>query len=138
MTLMRATLGPNGLFTDPFAPLRELEKMMAASSQPAYPPFNMVQTAEDKFRLEFAVAGFTKKDISVTVNDRNLVIKGAQENKTEEKYIHRGIAMRKFLRTFRLPEFMEVASATMTDGILRIELTRVIPEERKPKEIQVK
>jgi molecular chaperone IbpA len=88
--------------------------------------------------LEFAVAGFKKDDISITVEKNALVIKSAKEDADHKEYLHKGIAARKFTRSFTLPEYFEVDGATVDNGILYINLIRNIPEEKKPKVIKVK
>jgi molecular chaperone IbpA len=90
--------------------------------------------------MEFAVAGFKKDDISITAEKDVLTIKGEKEDPEFEKdagYVHKGIAARKFKRSFTLPEYFEVVGAAMEDGILGINLERQIPEEKKPKEIKI-
>lgn len=129
--LQRQLVGPFSLFS-------EIEKMFEAHPTQTYPPFNLIRESDELIRLEFAVAGFSKKDISVTVDNRRLVVQGDKTVKKEENFIYRGIATRKFTRVFTLPEFVEAENATMEDGILRIDLKKHVPEERKPKSIQIK
>jgi molecular chaperone IbpA len=88
--------------------------------------------------MEFAVAGFKKKDISITTEKNVLSIKAEKPETSEKEYLHRGIAARKFNRSFTLPEYFEVESAGFEDGILYIDLIRNIPEEKKPKSIFIK
>jgi len=121
--------------TDPFA---ALDKMFASTTtpKPSYPPYNVVKIDDDKFVMEFAAAGFTKEDIDISVEKGVITIKG--EKKDEEKeYLHKGIAARKFVRSFTLPEYFEVDRAGMEHGILYIDLIRNIPEEKKPKKIAI-
>lgn len=133
------SLGDNSLFLDPFNAIREFERMFAFNSQPTYPPYNLVKKSDSEFVLEFAVAGFAKKDIEISVENEHLIVRGEQESKGNERhYIHRGIGMRKFTRTFQLPEHVLVNGAEMLDGILKVSMTRVIPEEKKPKQITIK
>jgi molecular chaperone IbpA len=139
MTIMHHALQNSRLFIDPLTSIREFEKMLASGGPTnTYPPYNVVRVADDQLRLEFAVAGFSKKDVTVTVDNRRLVVQGAIEDKVEEDYLYRGIATRKFSRIFELPEHVEVKEAKMEEGILRILLVRNVPEEKKPKNIQVK
>jgi len=94
---------------------------------------------EDSFCIEVAVAGFSKGDLDVAVKEQTLTVTG--EIKTEatgEKVIHKGIAARKFTREFALAEFIEVTGAEVKDGMLRISLERIVPEEKKPKTIKIK
>jgi molecular chaperone IbpA len=121
--------------TDPFA---ALDKMFASTTtpKPSYPPYNVAKIDDDKFVMEFAAAGFTKEDIDISVEKGVITIKG--EKKDEEKeYLHKGIAARKFVRSFTLPEYFEVDRAGMEHGILYIDLIRNIPEEKKPKKIAI-
>jgi molecular chaperone IbpA len=122
--------------TDPFA---TLDKMFASTNtavRPTYPPYNVVKIDDDKFVMEFAAAGFTKEDIDISAVDGIITIKG--EKKDEEKdYLHKGIASRKFIRSFTLPEYFEVDRAGMENGILYIDLIRNLPEEKKPKKISI-
>jgi len=136
---MHHALNNSRLFIEPFASIREFERMLASGgTSNSYPPHNVIRTGEDSIRMEFAVAGFTKKDITLTVDNRRLTIKGEQSGKPEAEYLYRGIAMRKFTRVFELPEYVEVKEAKMDDGILSISVVRNVPEEKKPKTITVK
>jgi molecular chaperone IbpA len=122
--------------TDPFA---ALDKMFASTTttKPSYPPYNVVKVDDNNFIMEFASAGFTKKDIDISVEKGVITIKG-EKAEEEKEYLHKGIAARKFIRSFTLPEYFEVASAQMEHGILYISLIRNIPEEKKPKKIAIK
>jgi molecular chaperone IbpA len=102
----------------------------------AFPPYNLRKIDEDKFVIELAVAGFSKNDISVTEQDGNLIVKGEKPD-TEESYLHKGIAGRKFTKTFSLAEHMEVTGADIKDGILYIGVRRNIPEHKLPKTIEI-
>ena len=104
-----------------------------------YPPYNILKKDEDNYTIEIAVAGFTQGDIDVTTHDGVLVIKGekAEEHKIEIEYLHNGISARKFERTFTLNDYVEVASATVANGILSIDLERHLPETMKPKTIDI-
>lgn len=128
------------VITDPFFKhfSREFDRMLQQPPRPTYPPHNIIKYSDDSFELEFAVAGFKKKDISVTVHDGVLNIKGAQEEEAADiNYVYKGIAARRFERSFALPDFFEVASAAIEDGILRVSLNRNVPEEKKPKQISI-
>lgn len=104
-----------------------------------YPPYNVIQHDDNNFEIEIAVAGFDREDITVEVDQDQLVIKGRRD-KTEDdtKYVHRGLAARDFDRTFTLVDHVEVGEAELTNGILRVKLTRVIPEALKPRLITIK
>lgn len=113
----------------------------AASSQPAYPPYNIEKVSEDGYRISMAVAGFGDKDIDVTVNQNSLIITGKVE-KTEDddtrEFLHRGIAERAFERRFELADFIKVTGADLEHGLLHVSLVREVPEEAKPRKIEVR
>jgi molecular chaperone IbpA len=89
--------------------------------------------------MEFAVAGFAKDEVKITTEKNVLTIKADKtETDSEKKYLHKGIATRKFVRSFTLPEYYEVESAGMDNGILYIDLIKNVPEEKKPKAITIK
>ena len=102
-----------------------------------YPPYNIVKTSEDEFHIEVAVAGFSEGEIEINLDNRLLTIKGSKATEPESEYLHKGISNRNFLREFTLAEHVEVASAGQKDGILTINLVRIIPEEKKPKAIAI-
>jgi molecular chaperone IbpA len=128
------------VITTPFGGLGlDIDKFFSTTNTaPAYPPYNVVKVNDDKLVMEFAVAGFKKKDISITTEKNVLSIKAEKPETSEKEYLHRGIAARKFNRSFTLPEYFEVESAGFEDGILYIDLIRNIPEEKKPKSIFIK
>ena len=126
---------------NPFDFSREFDKIWTQTFNTAtqtYPPYNVIRINEDKIVLEFAVAGFKKDDISISTEKSILSIKAEKSESDEKKYLHKGIAARKFSRSFNLPEYYEVESAGFEDGILYIDLIRNIPEEKKPKSISIK
>lgn len=111
-----------------------------SSNTPTYPPYNIIKFTDDEYSMQFAVAGFKKEDINITTEKGVLTISGqAAEPEFEEGagYIRKGIAGRKFSRSFTLPEYFEVDWAGLEDGILSIGLVRNIPEEKKPKQITI-
>lgn len=134
------------LFKDPFfigfnREMERLSNVQLASRQASYPPYDLVKVDDDTFSLSLAIAGFSKESISVTVDNSTLIIKGDNLVDTEEEnseVLHKGIANRKFTRTFALGEYMEVTGAELKDGMLHIEIERIVPEDKKPKEIPVK
>jgi len=108
------------------------------SSSTNYPPYNIIKIDDDNYKIEIAVAGFSKGDIDVQTHDGQLIIKGDKEvQDTETNYLHNGISNRKFLRTFELSDYVEVASAEVKDGILTVDLERHVPESMKPKTIDI-
>jgi molecular chaperone IbpA len=131
------------LFKDPFfigfnREMERLSNVQLASRQTSYPPYDLIKLDDDSYKLSLAVAGFSKNDIDVSVDNGTLVVKGELPELTEVEIVHKGIAGRKFTRTFALGEYMEVISASMEDGMLNIDIERIIPEEKKPKTIKIK
>jgi len=102
-----------------------------------YPPYNIEKCGEDKYRIVMAVAGFGKDDISVVAERNRLTVRGQLKDKSERIYLHRGIAARSFERQFDLADFIEVEGATMGDGLLIVDLKRELPEELKPRKIEI-
>jgi len=110
-----------------------------------YPPYNVISVDDNNYLIEIACAGFTDKDINVLVNNGDLHITGVQQEELNEdveksldrKFLHRGISARKWERTFTLADYVEVKGATITNGMLTIELERVIPEALKPRQIPI-
>lgn len=108
---------------------RTLDRI-AKSSAEGYPPYNIEQIGEDGLRITLAVAGFTGEDLSVQVEDNQLVIRGRQQDDKTRIYLHRGIAARQFQRSFVLAEGIEVVGASMDNGLLNIDLKRPMPEPK--------
>jgi molecular chaperone IbpA len=116
-------------------------------SASGYPPYNVArvtdkETESQTYEITLAVAGFTQDDIEITVEDKHLKVEGrsavlAEDVNSTVEYIHKGIAERNFQRTFRLAEHVEVQTATLKDGILKIVLFLNVPEEAKPKKISI-
>ncbi|MFP4274514.1 MAG: Hsp20 family protein [Paracoccaceae bacterium] len=112
-----------------FEQLERLLERTAKSGNDGYPPYNIEQTSEHSYRITLAVAGFSEQDLSITVEDRQLVIRGRQEETCDERvFLHRGIAARQFQRSFVLADGVEVGEAVMENGLLHIDLTRARPE----------
>ena len=131
------------IFNEPFIGnlAQEFEKVFTQPVKATYPPYNVIKnTQNENLILEFAVAGFAKKEIDITVDKGTLHIDGVLENGLEPglEYVHKGIANRRFRRSFNLPEYYEVDSASVNNGILYIELVKNVPEEKKPKQIIIK
>ena len=104
-----------------------------------YPPHNIVKYSETEYGIEVAVAGFSKEEITVEVDQDQLMITGKKESVTEGvEYLHRGLAARDFEQSFTLAEYMEVRGAEVKDGMLKIDIQRIIPEALKPRQIEVK
>lgn len=128
----RSTVGFDRLFD-------ALENSFRAEPQDSYPPFDIVRTGEDSYRIVLAVAGFTPEEIDITAQQNQLVIAGSKDSKSEEgvDYIHRGIAARAFERRFQLADYVEVRDAGYENGMLTISLQRVVPESMKPRKIAI-
>ena len=104
-----------------------LERQARAQAGDNYPPFNIERRGEDTFRITLAVAGFTLDQLEVTVEEKELVIRGRQQDDKSRHYLHRGIAARQFQRTFVLADGMEVQKADLKNGLLSIDLARPEP-----------
>ena len=105
-------------------------------AQDHYPPHNILKTGDTDYLIELAVAGFNRGELNVEVKDRTLTVTGEHESKGRE-YIHRGISTKKFKRTFRLSEHVNVNGADLVDGVLSIELKYVVPEALRPRKIEI-
>ena len=113
-----------------FEQLERLMERTAKSDNNGYPPFNIEQSGEASYRITLAVAGFAEDDLSITVEDRQLVIRGRQADEDEGRvFLHRGIAARQFQRSFVLAEGVEVTGASMENGLLHVDLSKVEPEK---------
>merc|ERR1711916_309964 len=110
----------------------QLERMLersAKSGNEGYPPFNIEQTSDTSYRITLAVAGFGESDLAITVEDRQLVIRGRQRDESDGRvFLHRGIAARQFQRTFVLADGVEVGEAIIENGLLHVDLKRSAPE----------
>lgn len=112
-----------------FEQLERLVERTSKSDLSGYPPFNIEQSGEHAYRISLAVAGFREEDLSVTVEDRQLIIRGRQTEEDDGRiYLHRGIAARQFQKSFVLAEGVEVAGATMENGLLHVDLKRNLAE----------
>jgi molecular chaperone IbpA len=130
------------LFNDPFfiGFNRELGRLNTAhkTNTTSYPPYDLLKLDEDTYRLSIAVAGFSKNDIDLSIDNGTLIIKGEIVEVTDAEVVHKGIASRKFTRSFALGEYMEVTGAELKDGMLHISIDRIIPEDKKPRSIKIK
>lgn len=119
--------------------LDELMRMNAAQTNNNYPPYNVVQISEDNFEIEIAVAGFTEGEINIELENRMLTITGNKIHDLDKpkEYLHRGISYRNFQREFILGEHVEVKNAEHNNGILTIKCERIVPEDKKPKNIVI-
>jgi molecular chaperone IbpA len=130
--LNRALVGYDQLFGD-------FEQRFASQLQNNYPPHNVLKRDDDHYEIQIAVAGFRKEEIKLTVEDDILVVAGVkfEEHDTAE-YLYKGLAARDFERYFKLEGYLEVDDAEIVDGLLIIKLERNVPEEKKPKTIDIK
>ena len=103
-----------------------------------YPPYNIVKKDEYKYEIELAVAGISAKDITIEHNPETgvLTVEGSKGG-TEDNYLHKGIAERNFVRTWTLADNVEVTGADLNDGLLKVELERIVPEAKRPKTIKI-
>jgi len=112
-----------------FEQLDRLVERTAKSGNEGYPPYNTEQNAADSYRITLAVAGFREDDLSITLEDRQLVVRGRQPDDSEGRiFLHRGIAARQFIRSFVLADGVEVSGASMENGLLFIDLKKAVPD----------
>ena len=118
----------NAMFNSPFLlGVEHLERLLertAKSAADGYPPYNIEQAGPDRLRITVAVAGFSSDELSVTVEDKQLVIRGKQSDASGREFLHRGIAARQFQRAFVLADGIEVTGAELENGLLSVELIR--------------
>ena len=128
----RSTVGFDRLFN-------RLDNLVGQEAK-TYPPYNIEKVGENAYRISIAVAGFADSDINIESKENSLVIKGAKAPEGEEKareFLHRGIAERAFELRFLLSEYVEVAGASLENGLLHVDLVREIPEAKKPRQIAI-
>jgi molecular chaperone IbpA len=126
----RSTVGFDRLFD-------LLESGLSGQVAENYPPFDLVRDGDDRYRITMAVAGFRPDEVEVTAHQNVLIVSGRKQENDDSRYIHRGIAARDFERRFALADFVQVRNAELKDGMLSIELVREVPEEMKPRRIQI-
>lgn len=114
-----------------------LDSMGSVEPFDNWPPYDIMKTGEDGYRISMSVAGFSPDELEVTHEGDMLVVKGAKKADGEVEYLHKGIANRSFIRRFELADFVYVANAALADGLLVIDLKRELPEEMKPKRIEI-
>lgn len=131
-TLNRALVGFDQIFND-------FETRFANQVANNYPPFNILKRTEDHYEIQVAVAGFSREEIDITVENNELVITGTKiEEHDTADYLHRGLAARNFERVFRLTQYLEVEGAEFKDGLLIVKIERHVPEALKPRKIEIK
>jgi molecular chaperone IbpA len=132
--LTHTTLGFEKFFDD-------VEKLLSTDVQKTvsnFPPHNIVKLDDNRYLVELAIAGFSKDDIDISVEDNTLMIRGEKKDKDESvTYIHRGIGTRSFTKSLTIADTVEVRGAEFKDGILRVALENIIPESKKPRKIEI-
>lgn len=129
-TVQRFAVGFDNMFDD----------LLRGTSQQNnnYPPYNLLKKSDNEFIIELAVAGFSEGEIDITVENNTLVIRGDHpDTRDTHEFLHRGISGRNFVRSFTLADHVEVMAARIVNGILAINLQRIIPEEKLPKKIAI-
>jgi len=116
---------------------RLLDLLESAEGAPGYPPYNIERGDENHYRITVAVAGFAEKDLGVEVKDTVLTVTGKHEKNDKPAYLHQGIAGRAVERQFQLAEHVVVKGASHENGLLHIDLERIVPEEKKPRRIAI-
>ncbi|MFQ6553974.1 Hsp20 family protein [Aestuariibius insulae] len=126
--MSKLTLGAHPFLLG-FEQLERLVERTAKTGNEGYPPYNIEQTSETSYRITLAVAGFTEGDLSITVEDRQLVIRGRQDDDSDGRvFLHRGIAARQFQRSFVLADGVDVGEAALENGLLHVDLNRAVPD----------
>ena len=137
------TLDPSRINTYSIGFDRMFDSLMGQNHYPTtsnYPPYNIVKHSDDKYTIEIAVAGFSKDEIDVETKENTLLIesKSRPEGDDDKEFLHKGISNRAFKKAFTISDDVVVNGADMKDGILKIEMERIIPEEKKPRTIKIK
>jgi len=131
--LYRSTVGFDRLFT-------MLDSLAQPDGGQTYPPYNIERTGEDSYRISMAVAGFSENEIAIEAHRNVLTVKGERKDEANgegAELLHRGIASRAFERRFQLADHVDVTGANLKNGLLHIDLKRNIPEELKPRKIEI-
>lgn len=126
----RSTIGFDRLFD-------LLENSALGQASESYPPFDLIKLDENHYRINLAVAGFSRDEIDITAQQNQLIVSGKKKDDEKVEFIHRGIANRQFERRFGLADFIKVSDADMKDGLLSIDLIREIPEAMRPRKIPI-
>ncbi|CDN52295.1 Hsp20 family protein [Neorhizobium galegae] len=128
--LYRSSIGFDRIFNL----LNNAQRLQAIDT---WPPYDIVKTGEDDYRIQMAVAGFAEGDLDITQERNVLVVKGQKAEEKDGEYLHRGIAGRLFERRFELADHVRVENASLTNGLLSIALKREVPEAMKPRRIAI-
>ena len=137
---MRTTFDFTPLFRSSIGFDRMLNTLEAASrveSIDNWPPYDIAKLGEDDYRITMAVAGFSQDELTITQEQNMLMVSGQKPGEDNSQYLHRGIAWRAFQRRFELADHVKVAGASLVNGLLTIDLKREIPEEMKPRRIEI-
>jgi molecular chaperone IbpA len=137
--LRPVTVGFDNVF-DHFERMFE-DDFRTLSNVPAFPHYNIVKTDKNKYDIEVALAGYNKKDIEVNIEEGVLSIKSKKEETEKNgdgEILHKGIAKRYFSKAFTIADDVEVKGAELKDGLLKVSLERIVPENKKPKTIEIK
>lgn len=124
-------------FDEQFAKMQKMHDDITKNI-PNYPPYNIKKVDDTHYVIEMAVAGFGQNEIDIEIDGGKLVVKGNVSQEGEDNFLFKGIANRAFTRTFALNDQVEVKDAELFNGMLKIALERLIPEEKKPKKVEVK
>ncbi|MGO6731719.1 Hsp20 family protein [Rhizobium ruizarguesonis] len=128
--LYRSSIG----FDRVFNLLNNAQRLQAVDT---WPPYDIVKTGENEYRIQMALAGFAETDLDISQERNVLIVKGQKAEEKDGEYLHRGIAGRAFERRFELADHVRVENASLTNGLLSIQLKREIPEEMKPRRIAI-
>lgn len=137
---MRTTLDFSPLFRSSIGFDRVLNLLESASrveSIQDWPPYDIARTGDDSYRITMAVAGFSQDELTITHEPNLVLVSGSKSGEDDSQYLHRGLADRAFQRRFELADYVKVASASLENGLLTINLKRDIPEEKKPRRIEI-
>lgn len=131
--LNRALVGFDSMFTD-------FEHRFANQLKDNYPPYNIVKHDESTYEIEIAVTGFAKEEVTVEIDQNQLIVKGIRDKSDDvtAEFLHRGLAFRDFTRSWTLAEHMEVGEGKIKNGVLTIELKRIVPDALKPRVLKIK
>jgi len=128
--LFRSSIGFDRMF-------KALETASRLETVEAWPPYDIVKVGTDEYRISMAVPGFSPNEMTLTHEPNMLVVAGQKANEDSGQYLHRGLAQRAFQRRFELADHVKVTGAQLVDGLLTIDLVREIPEEMKPRRIEI-
>ncbi len=126
----RSTVGFDHLFD-------LLDELTAANHNAALPPYNIERSGDDRYLLTFAVAGYSAEELSVEIEDRELIVRGNKKDENDRSYLHRGLPLGSFEHRLHLADYIEIDHAELRDGLLRIQLVRNVPEALKPRRIPI-